>query len=222
MPRNQSSLHQLFADRDVTAEWHLGQAQQLCNAALERQSATALVYAALEARNGIERLVFEMSVLATGGNLTNEQLQIARNQHGLYRLLEEAMGAYRRYFEFMNMCLEVSGADAQIAVPDIRRGKRLTTALSSYCHCLLDPNTTVRAHRDAWFTQGVAKVQDACTYLEQLIGGCRAAIQPDTMPPEVKELLDLYLAEECDSSTARGRLLLMQPVLEQRFRQVIR
>src|SRR5437879_4071232 len=60
----------LTEKRGVTSDWYFDQAVALLEFALQHDSATALVYAALEARNALERFVLEMSLLATGGHLS--------------------------------------------------------------------------------------------------------------------------------------------------------
>ena len=73
-------MNELFYNRDVTADWHVMQSRRLIDVAFSRGSSTALVYAALEARNALERLVFEMSVLATGGSLRQTNLALCRKR----------------------------------------------------------------------------------------------------------------------------------------------
>lgn len=144
----------LFDNRDVTADWHVVQSRRLIDVALSRGSSTALVYAALEARNALERLVFEMSVLATGGKFTSDQLSAAQKKDGLFKLLDEALHNYRRHIEFQNICMDLMGNPLRFPVPDIRCCKRLRTDLSSYCHCQLDPNVTISDPAGQWFKIG--------------------------------------------------------------------
>ncbi len=206
----------LFLNRNVTTEWHLEQAKRLHRMALEEASSTALVYAALEARNAIERLVFEMSVLATGGQFTDEQLRMTRRQHGMYQLLVSAMEDYRKHIEFQNLLLRASRDTLQFPIPDIRRCKRLTTELSDYCHCQLDGSETVENSSGHWFIKGISLVEDACDFLEELIRGPLGSVHVASMPPEVKQAYDSFLAGGSDESSILTRLQLMLPVLEQR------
>lgn len=92
----------LFRRRGVTSDWYYDQARDLLNVALQFHSATTMVYAAFEARNALERFVLEMSLLATGGRLTEDQVRSAQNRDGAFRLLENAMSNYRHRLEFSN------------------------------------------------------------------------------------------------------------------------
>jgi hypothetical protein len=160
-----------------------------------------------------------MSVLATGGKLTQEQLQTAQKKDGGFELLDDALNNYRRHIEFQNICMEVSRNPVRFPVPDIRRCKRLRTDLNPYCHCQLDPEMTVRNNTGAWFVSGVASVQETCDLLEPLLNEPQGVLAPNTMPAEVRDVFDAYLSGSIDPSSARIRLEIMRPVLDQRFQQ---
>lgn len=206
----------VFRNRGVTADWHLDQARRLLRIALEEESATALIYSALEARNAIERFVFEMSVLATGGRLTDQQLRIARKKQGVFQLLEDALENYRKHIEFQNLIMRSSGTPLQFPVPDLRSCKRLTTGLSDYCHCQFDPAATVTDIEGKWFITGVSLIEDAEKFLRPLLDSPRGFVDKATMPAEVKELLESFLAGTIDPASVLIRLKLMQPILERR------
>lgn len=209
----------LFENRDVTADWHVAQSRRLVDVALSQGSSTALVYAALEARNAIERLVFEMSVLATGGKFTPDQLSAAQKKNGLFRLLDEALHNYRRYIEFQNVCMDLMGNPLRFPVPDLRRCKRLRTDLSSYCHCQLDPQFTIHDSAGQWFITGIDIVKQACDFLDLLLAAPFGVISPGSMSAEVREIFDAYIEGNIDITSARTRLDIMLPVLDQRLRQ---
>src|SRR5215469_13659155 len=106
----------LTEKRGVTSDWYFDQAAALLEFALQHGSATALVYAALEARNALERFVLEMSLLATGGRLSDAQVRTAQRRDGAFQLLEQAMSNYRRHLQFTNLTLEVGGDPFRVAI----------------------------------------------------------------------------------------------------------
>jgi len=144
---------------------------------------------------------------------------MARRKQGVYQLLEDTLDDYRKHMEFQNMLMEVGREMVRFPIPDIRRCKRLTTDLSDYCHCQLKGDETVENLSGEWFIIGVALVNDACSFLDELIEAPRGVVNVPSMPTEVRETYDLFMAGEIDISTALGRLALMQPVLEQRGRR---
>src|SRR5712691_693188 len=149
----------LTEKRGVTSDWYFDQAAALLAFALQRDSATALVYAGLEARNALERFVLEMSLLATGGHLSEAQLRTAQRRDGAFQLLDQAMSNYRRHLQFTNLTLEVGGDPFRVAVPNVGQFRRLRTDLSDYCHFQLDPTATVNHPQNKWFITGTTRVQ---------------------------------------------------------------
>jgi hypothetical protein len=208
----------LFLNRKVVSDWHLRQSIELKKLALSKNSPTALIYSSLEARNTIERFIFEMSVLSTGGNFTDEQIEMAQQQHGIYKLLEDTMINYRKFIEFQNMCFIAARIPINFIIPDIRMLKRFYTSLSKYCHCQLDPAITIDNISGDWFIKGYALIDETCDYLCKLMSSIRGSMERNTMPPEVRELCDGYIQDTINRETVETRLTLMQPVLEQRLR----
>jgi hypothetical protein len=213
---NMESL--LQRERQVTSEWHLGQAKALLDYAQENCSASALVYSSLEARIALERFVFEMSVLAGGGAFTPDELRLASQKGGIFELLSRKIANYRRHLEFCNLISEVNHLPIRIPIPDVRHFKRLITELSDYCHFQKDPAETVDDPQRKWLLKGIATVQDTTEMLTELLQNQRGAIPRDTMPAEVRDLLDRYMADQCDLRTARIQIEIMSPVLEARMR----
>lgn len=209
----------LSGRRGVTSDWYFDQAEALLEFALQHDGATALVYAAVEARNALERFVLEMALLATGGPLTDEQVRIAQRRDGAFQLLEQAVNSYRRHLEFTNLALEVGGDPFRVAIPNIGQFRRLRTDLNDYCHFQLDPAVTLNHPDRQWFIEGATRVKAALDILRSLRSQVNGIILPESMPPEVREVFQAFLVEEIDIPTARTRLLLMHPVLEERLRR---
>jgi hypothetical protein len=211
--------HFLTEKRGVTSDWYFDQAEALLEFALQRDSATALVYAALEARNALERFVLEMSLMATGGHLSEAQTRTAQRRDGAFQLLDQAMSNYRRHLQFTNLTLEVGGDPFRVATPNVGRFRRLRTDLSDYCHFQLDPAATVNHPQHSWFIEGTTRVQAALDMLRNLRSQVNGVIQPDSMQAEVREVFQAFVAGQIDTPTARLRLRLIQPVLEERLRR---
>ena len=209
----------LTEKRGVTSDWYFDQAVALVAFALQHDSATALVYAALEARNALERFVIEMSLLATGGHLSEAQIRTAQHRDGAFQLLDQAMNNYRRHLQFTNLTLEVDGAPFRVAVPNVGQFRRFRTDLGGYCHFQLDPDATVNHPQKKWFIAGTTRVQKALDMLRNLRSQVNGVIHPDSMQAEVREIFQAFVAGQIDTPTARLRLRLMQPVLEERFRR---
>jgi len=206
----------LTAKRKVTSGWHHQQATALKKIAVEKTSATALVYAALELRIGLERYIFEMSIAAIGGQLTSENLRTARKKKGVFNLLQESMENYRRNIEFMNMVIDQMKIPYTVPIPDLRTIRQLIDELSDYCHPQFDPLQTVNHPTGSWFIEGITLIDKAIELLGELVKQPRGAMTRESMPPEVCDLFDEYLQGSVDETTVRTRLNLMEPVLRSR------
>ena len=204
--------------RQVTSEWHVEQANALLDYAQRNASPTALVYSSLEVRIALERFLFEMSVFAGGGAFTPDELQLASQKGGVFDLLRGKIENYRRHLEFCNLIAEVNHLPIRIPIPDVRRFKRLITDISGYCHFQKESAETVHDPQQRWLSKGIAAVRDATEMLGELLRNQRGAMPPDTMPHEVRDLLDRYMAGQCDLQTARIQLEIMSPALEARMR----
>lgn len=202
--------------RGVSAGWLLSQTEELLDFAIKKKSANALVYAAFEARNSLERFVFEMPVLATRGKLSDKQIRSASRKDGLFDLLEECVPNYRSLMKFMNLTMEVMESPIRFPIPDIRSFRRLRTDLSEYCHCQFDPNETVDHPQDKWFIRGVSVIQRAIGLLKPLVTSPQGLPDHETMPIEVKELYDEYVKGTLTDSQVKKRLEIMQHVLQGR------
>ena len=130
-----------------------------------------------------------------------------------------AVNNYRRHLEFTNLALEIGGDPFRVAVPNIGQFRRFRTELSDSCHFQLDPAATVNHPQRTWFIEGTARVKAALDLLRSLRSQVNGLILPDSMPSEVREVFQAFLAEEIDTQTARTRLRLMHPVLEERLRK---
>jgi hypothetical protein len=208
----------LEEQRKVTSRWHVEQACKLLDYAQKNASPTALVYSCLEVRMALERFVFEMSLLAGGGLFTPAELRLASRKDGVFELLSRTFPHYRSHLEFCNLISEVNNLPIRVPIPDVHRFRRLITGISGYCHFQLDPAETVDDPQNRWLLKGVAMVRDGTEMLTDLLQNQRGAIPRNTMPPEVRDLLDRYLSGQSDMQTARNLLRIMSPVLEARMR----
>ncbi len=97
------------------------------------------------------------------------------------------------------------------------QGFSTTLSLKPNCHFQLDPTATVNHPKNRWFIEGITRVQKALDMLHNLRSQVNGVILPDSMHAEVLEIFQAFVADQIDTRTARLRLRLMQPVLEERL-----
>ena len=93
----------LTRDRQWQPDWLILQAECLSCFAKERNSPSALVYAALETRNAIEQLIFTIISLCRG-TVDDQTLAECRGADGLGRVLRRTQPDYRKMIRFAKIC----------------------------------------------------------------------------------------------------------------------
>jgi len=209
------TLDQLTRRCEVTSDWHYQQARLLFEIATKEHSAAFLIYTALEARLTFERYILEMSALATGEELSENQLEDALKNDGVFRLLEEIYQDYRKYLEFCNVIIQVNVLPIEpILIPDIRSVRRYISKLSKLCHLQLKPTNTV--DDPEWLRAQMDLLTKCLDFQHELINGQRGAFNRESFPPEVSELMQKYFSNEIDLESIKIRLEIMKPALESR------
>jgi len=207
----------LLKPRQVTTGWLVVQSESLLKIAEEKSSHTALIYAALEARNALERVVFELIVVACGAHPPEAIVEHCRRKDGVFQALGKVIPHYRLHLEFTNLVLEVDDAPFRCAQLDIKRCKRLWSELAQYCHFIADPKKTIDAEMQTWLAAGVAIVKEADAYLRTTLTRGQLSILPtQNMPPETKEIFEKFVIGKISKSQARRSLELLTPGLKLR------
>lgn len=211
-------LTQLLArPRGVSSRWHFEQATALIEEAKITQSATLLVYAALEARLSVERCIFEVGLLVRGASFSADELRQALARKGLNTFLSKLVVDWQRYFEFSDAVASLNGLKISAeVVPRCDLLQASITRLSGYCHWIPDPDITIEDPNAGWFSKGIGYVEAA---LIQVANAPHGALMINSLPPEVKALWEAYRDDQIDLASVRTRLRLIQPVLESRLRQ---
>ena len=205
--------------REVTTDWLVVQSESLLDIAMHERSHTALVYAALEARSAIERVVFELIGAAINFQFTIKMLEECRKKDGVFRVLSSVMPDYRLHLQFTNLVLEVDDADFRCAELDIKKCRSLWSALAQYCHFLQDPKKTIEAQMESWLAQGIATVKEANGYLRTLLTEGRLGVLPvANMSLETRTIFNKFVKGKIGRREARQSLELMTPGLRMRSR----
>lgn len=208
----------LVDKRHVSTGFHFsaGQAWRRKGAAALEHS--ALVYSALEFRCAIERFVIELLVLIAPwvaqtpeklrdfGSVVAMAHQDAGNKHQLWRIFT-FNEAYARM---------VMGIPVTVAVPDIGVLHSWWQKLSDYCHRQLDLENTWDSPQ--WVAEGYARLEEIerilyASTVEQRSGWLKV----ETMPIEMREERERFLAGSYSKSSLERRLRLIIPVVQARL-----
>jgi len=127
----------IYSQRRQDARWSVVQAATLMTEGNRRQSASLLIYAALEFRLATEQLIFTVIAVGKGGKLDDATLKKCRKKDGLFRVLDEVSPKYSLRCRFSNALASFYRGLPQIAEWDVRSFKRYYTDLSELCHSQL-------------------------------------------------------------------------------------
>lgn len=186
-----------------------------------------LVYAALEYRCAIERLVLEYWGCIS--DFAPDPDDVERlDAHKLHlKLLEyvsekqdpkrERMRKLKRIMRFNKVMGEETGADKPVSEPDFDELMRYWADLSRYCHSFKSPDSSWNSrHFVVESYRKLGEVHDHLVNLcvKQYLGGAPV----EKMPPEMRALRQRFIDELIDEDTVRVSMTLMDPVLYQRNR----
>jgi hypothetical protein len=210
----------LESPREVGMEWHLQQVLNWLEFDAGRCLDNVVVYASFELRCAIERYLFELAYVLNGKIITPVQLDKCGSFRGLLRVLKEIEPEYRKRTEFANLIADVVPGMPRVLTVDFRFLNKSWHSLSKYCHQQFQPVNTFESPNREFQIRGITLINGIIQKMKEWhkFGGL-GALDTKQLPPEIEDLYRKYLSGQVNRDQARTRLLLMQPVLEQRYRR---
>ena len=177
-----------------------------------------LMYAALEYRSAIERILFELYYLMADLRLSPSDIDSLRNVHDIISAMEDFVEGNRqtvkRFIRF-NTIYSTYQIGIGVSEPDVRRLLKFWRSLSVYCHAQKFPQETWASSH--WIQDGYGCLEAVLEYLKE-ITKTRGFLSKSSLPPEALDLLNKFVANELDEDALRKRLQLMKPIIEARPR----
>lgn len=213
------NLPLLERPRQVSFEWHLLQVKKWLDYDSGRELDSVLVYASTELRIAIERYIFELLYLLKGEQFSVDDEHKCRSIKGLFALMRGIDLNYRRRIEFTKLVASMSSySGPPIQVVDTKYLRQKWEQLSEYCHKQLRPEETFASPGRFFQKSGFSLIREVFGKLTECEpGNACGIISTGSMPEEVKYVYDKFVREEIDKGQARRLLLLMEPVLRDRF-----
>jgi hypothetical protein len=197
--------------RHCDSGWLILQSKCLLDEAVRNSNASALVYAALEARNAIEQLGFEIVMVCHGGQMPKTTFTECRKKGGVFDVLQRIQPDYRKLVQFTVLCTRLQLKAPNVVEWEIRRLRRLWNSLSSYCHAQLHASATVD---DAcWFQCGATLIGETYDYLAtNMKKAATGLVNPKTMSSYSREIWNDFRRDKITAEQASTRLRLAQPL----------
>ncbi len=198
--------------------WHCWQALSWLDHAKRKTNITALQYAAIELRLGIEQLWFDIIVTAVGGKLDiREYSRCKGDSTKMYKVLDRLSPDQAKLVRFTNISGSLDPNQPPLIEWDIPRFKRLHGETSQYLHFLGIPPETTDSPK--WFVAALTLLETGAGYIwHHLTTGRTGQLNIASMPPEVREAWEAFRVGQLDQDSVRTRLQLAQPILRKRRR----
>ena len=191
MPNSLSRL--LTQPRQCSSDWLVIRAKQLADAGRRYSAHNLLIYGALEARNAIEQIWFEILSLVHEGEMTVDYfLKCRKTSDGFLAAIQRAEPRYRKIFTFTKLALEIdTTAQFRGIVWDLRILKRQWHDLSDYCHTQGAASPTLDSKE--WVDKGYRLIDETHEYFrKQMTGGATALLKPSAMTPSARAVWERY------------------------------
>lgn len=200
--------------------WQVYSSLSWCDYAERRSAPTALHYAGLHLRTGVEQLWFEVLFAASGGSITaSEYEQALRSTTKLYKMIDAAEPHYVKFAEFVQLLAAVdSRAHPPTVVWDIARLKRIHGGCGELLlHFQGVPEKGYRS--DAWNVIRLKFLREAAAWMwsEMTTRGGLAVYSPEGFKkPEVYSLWGRYRDGSNSAEEVRLGLRIIQPIVQGR------
>jgi len=202
--------------RVFDSAWHFWQALSWLDHAKRTTSISALQYAALELRFGIEHLWFDIIVTAVGGKLDiREYSRCKGDSTKMYKVLDRLSPDHAKLVRFTNISGSLDPHAPPLVEWDMARLKRLHGEASQYLHFLGVPAEST--HSPQWFVDALTLLETGAKYVWQHLTTARTGqLNIASMPPEVRDAWEDFRQGRLTEDSVRTRLQLAQPVLRRR------
>ncbi len=177
----------------------------------------ALHYACIDARLGIEYLIFEEIAISTGANLSSEQYEeCLKSPTKLYKALMRISPDYEMLQSFVKILMSLEPNLPNIIYWQPRKLLKSWGRLSKYLHWFGSKNKTTNL-KD-WRANAGRNIRELVEPVwEKISSGQSAIMHPRNMNPEIHELWIQYQNGEVDSEGIRIRMEILKPLLESMY-----
>jgi len=148
---------------------------------------TTLLYACIEARMGVEYLLFEELVISTGVKLSREDYErCLKNRNSFSKLIRQLSPDHRKAQEFTCAVTELEPAVPKLVYWDPRELEKAWGKLSKYVHWV--GARTETTDDSNWLDRTGASVRDVLMPIwQKIISGQSGLLHPSEMKPQVYE-----------------------------------
>lgn len=178
---------------------------------------TALLYACIEARYGIEYLIFEEIVISTGADLSQEDYEkLLKSPTKLYKALKKISPEYEKLQAFAKIIVSLVPKFPKLIQWDPKKLIKSWGKISNYLHWCGSRNNTTEL--SSWRVNAGIEVRGEIEPIwVKITSGQSGLMHPKDMHPEILELWHQYKDGSVDAEGIRIRLQILRPALESKY-----
>jgi len=211
--KNKSPNEILAFKRDFISSWHTFQALSWLDYAKRDNNISALQYAALEIRNSIEMLLFEILVNIKGLKLTeSEYRKCIKISTRMNKLIKKIQPNYDKWIKFNKICLSILPGSPSMTYWNLSELMNNWGIISNYLHFWGVPQKTIDSKE--WYGNFINKIEKSAKYLRVNFESATGFIDITSMPNEVKTIWEEFENEKISTKQVKLRLQIILPLIE--------
>lgn len=183
-----------------------------------QRNVCALQYAAHDARQAIEQLLFEEIVLSVGIQLDRKEYKKCKgNSTKLQKIIRRLNPDYNKLAQFTKAIISPFPQSLPFIIWDHKVLIRHWGTVSGYLHWAGELSETVESTE--WIDKGIEAVEKAANHIwEKNERGFTGIMMPQNMQPEIRDCWDRFRAGEVDLDSVKRIAKIALPVLNKRIK----
>jgi len=176
----------------------------------------ALQYAAHDARQAIEQLLFEEIVLSVGSQLDRGDYEECKgNSTKLHKIIRRLNPDYNKLAQFTRAIISILPQSPPLVIWDHKKLLKYWGIVSGYLHWAGEPAETFES--TAWIQKGIETIEEAANHIwKKNEGGFTVIMMPQNMQPEIRDCWERFRADEIDLDSVNRAAKIALPVLNKR------
>jgi len=176
----------------------------------------ALQYAAHDARQSIEQLLFEEIILGVGTHLDRSEYEKCKgNSTKLHKIIHRLNPDYNKLGRFTQVIISTLPQSPPLIIWDHKKLLKHWGIVSGYLHWAGEPAETIESTE--WFQKGIEAVEEAGNYIwKKNQDGFTGIMMPQKMQPEIRDCWERFRAGEIDLDSVNRTARIALPVLSKR------
>ena len=204
------SLTYDYHKREPNNSWQLKHCEVLLEEAEKYNNTSLVIYAALEARNLLEKTEFDIMLMSTEKDEWEALSQMARGKHGLTKSNNKYKALKYRYQTFSEAIAKVL-LDFELKIYDYKSSENLQTKLSEYIHIYTRTPKELE-YKSEFIQNGIKTTNEAIAFIKNYYifrdsGYVFGILNFSTLSPSMRNELEKWKASVSEDTADLFKVL---------------